>query len=147
MIEQLVLVQSWVYLIAWFLIGFKTYQVSSETIETEAVSRHKSVMNETLIFTKIVPLSASTLIPVSFPLVKVPLKIYFLSGVMLHLRIPSSCVTVFLYVLISIILLKSIFILGKKKNHRIPGLVSIDIAALIQSSVSRTIIPFKSYRD
>ena len=41
-------------------------------------------MNETLIFFQIVPLAFSTLIPVSFPGVKLPQKLLFWLGVKLH---------------------------------------------------------------
>ena len=44
-------------------------------------------MNKTLIFFKIVPLAFNTLIPVSFPLVKEPLKHLFCFSIKLHLYI------------------------------------------------------------
>ena len=42
--------------------------------------RQKLTMNETLIFFKIVPLSFNSVIAVSFPLVKAPLKLFFWHG-------------------------------------------------------------------
>ena len=57
--------------------------------QTEAVHlpRKKWIMNEILIFYKIITLAFNTLIQLSFPLAEAPFKSFILHGLMLHYNI------------------------------------------------------------
>ena len=75
------------------------------------------IMNKTLILFKIVPLPFNTLIPMSFSLVRAPMK------VLLKLHCCISFIK-------SYPLDKFFFIGNKKKNHIAQGLVHMEGAAL-----------------
>ena len=98
-------------------------------------------MNETLIFCNKVPLTFSTFIPVSFPLIETPIKLLFRYEVKIYHHISFNV----LYILKSYPWGEFNF-RKQKKGHSDLGVVNMERVTLVQFCVSPKIVDQKVSR-